>query len=362
MTPARIDTQPEKIWMDCEAIRKSLCVKHLRDFLATGTPGWHVAKVAPLLRLLGVAALCVAAPSAAQTRADLGAVRLDIRETRDAQVFHVVDQLADWDAHTHRTYLRWAADSLASDSTDRALLARHAELRRAHGWGSGFEDAYFRRDTVPAQQRLVKSRVLSSKEARAEADVLAHFAQRLAPMLDASGPRVHAFAERVRDARDSIGIIITPLAKLSGLREPLDLLVFLVPNPVAGSRGGRFTAGAVIVEVPERPNPLPSLYHELFHAIVAEHAALIRSTATTSHLTFDELNEALAYAFSPGLIETVPDQLSRQLANASNASTHRTLAAAVQLRPMLREALDNGDTMQAFLMRAGALLSHTSVF
>lgn len=191
---------------------------------------------------------------------------------------------------------------------------------------------------------------------------MTHFEQRLAPMLDAGSPRVHAFAERISTARDSINATIGPVAKLWGPARPRDLMVFLVPNPIAGSRGGRFTADAVIIEVPEHPDPLPSLYHELFHAIVAGHSARIRRTAAQSHLTFDELNEALAYAFSPGLVETVPDQLSRQLANASNASTHRTLAAAVQLRPLVHEALANGESMPAFLARAGALLSRTSVF
>jgi len=69
----------------------------------------------------------------------VGSIVYSISESRTAQVFHIVDQLSQWDQYAHKQYGRWAARHLKLDQNDQRLLQKHAELRRARGWEHGFE-------------------------------------------------------------------------------------------------------------------------------------------------------------------------------------------------------------------------------
>jgi hypothetical protein len=78
----------------------------------------------------------VAAPALGSTLSvDLGGLALSVSDSPAAQVFHIVDQLSEWDQYAHKQYVWWSAKSLKLTEEDRELLRKHAELRRARGWG-----------------------------------------------------------------------------------------------------------------------------------------------------------------------------------------------------------------------------------
>src|SRR4029434_10333497 len=110
----------------------------------------------------------------------VGCLNLLVSDSWTAQVFHVVDQLSEWDQFIHRQYVRWGARTLNLTDEDRALLKQHASLRKARGWGHGFEQAFY--TDVPidvAAQHAVDTQQLTSEEAAIEAQILIHFSPRL---------------------------------------------------------------------------------------------------------------------------------------------------------------------------------------
>src|SRR5215510_3325641 len=116
---------------------KMMLPKHERTF--GGTMGGL-----KIFRALLVIMILTTVPTVnAQTvEVDLGDLLLTVSDSSTAQVFHIVDQLSEWDQYAHKQYGRWAARELALGDEDRRLLQRHAELRRVRGWGKGFEQAF----------------------------------------------------------------------------------------------------------------------------------------------------------------------------------------------------------------------------
>ena len=60
-----------------------------------------------------LSALSFAAPK----NLDLGGMVLSISDAPTAQIFHIVDQLSQWDIYTHDQYARWAEASTCLTST-----------------------------------------------------------------------------------------------------------------------------------------------------------------------------------------------------------------------------------------------------
>jgi hypothetical protein len=89
--------------------------------------------LAILLSCLLAPAVCGAAPH----RVAFHKFELTISESQTAQLFHIVDQLSQWDqythTHTHKQYVRWAVKSLPLDDDDHRFLQQHVELRRRYG-------------------------------------------------------------------------------------------------------------------------------------------------------------------------------------------------------------------------------------
>src|SRR6266487_1352710 len=83
------------------------------------------------------------ATSAPARDIDIGGIIITVSDSLTAQVFHIVDQLSEWDEFCHRQYGRWATRTHLLDEQDRKLLQRHAQLRHVRGWGKGFEQAFY---------------------------------------------------------------------------------------------------------------------------------------------------------------------------------------------------------------------------
>src|SRR5215475_15948684 len=115
---------------------------------------------------------------------DLGGLVLSVSDAPTAQIFHIVDQLSQWDVYTHKQYVRWAETTKLLDQRDRELLQRHAEMRKKRGWGHGFEQTFLVDDSIEnAAAKGIAAQFLSATEANSERDILFHFARKLEPLL-----------------------------------------------------------------------------------------------------------------------------------------------------------------------------------
>lgn len=306
------------------------------------------------------AAITVAAPARAEVvEIDLGRVVLAVSDSTTAQVFHIVDQLSEWDAFTHRQYARWARTALTRDEEYRRLLREHAELRQARGRGQGFEDAFLVEEPIgAAADKAVAAGLLSAADAAAERRILEYFAPLVAPMI--AGRRVHldAFRKRLLDDRARLRPWIEKLARLADVTGTPRVPVFLIASPDENSGGGGANGGRLVVEVPGS-DPTSFLLHETLHVVLAAQAPAIRAAAAAGGLSAQTLNEAIAYAFAPGLTgEPGRDLLAEGLAAAmlrgapaSEPYSQYYMMANV-IRPTLQAAFDNGESLSGFLAKA----------
>lgn len=310
--------------------------------------------IAPLLTLL-----------AAGASADvvMGEVTLHVSEAESAQVFHVVDQLSRWSEFCHAQYSRWAEANLALTAEDRALLEQHASLRKARGWGRGFEQAFYVDATIgKATEDASAAKLLSAAELAAEKKILTHFAPKLRPLLEAGREENLRFRTRLVQQQEALAQSMSKLAKFAERSGAVVIPVFLIPNPEPGNSGGGFNGGRLVLETQATPDPMPTLLHEVFHAVLEGRSAeLANAAAQVNGLDPQTLNEAIAYAFYPGLLGSSgegADELADGIAGdvlrgKTPADAYlRFELYAILLRPMLREALDKGEPLSVFLPRA----------
>ena len=291
---------------------------------------------------------------------DLGGAVLVVSDARTAQVFHIVDQLSQWDQYAHKQYVRWAKTHLTLTTADSGLLEQHAALRRARGWGNGFEQAFLVDLSIDAAaQRAVDLHLLSAKESEEEKAILLHFAPMLDSLRRAEAPRIAAFRQRLEAERERLAPVVQELARFTGTRTPPRIPVFLVANPEENSGGGEGNGGRLVIEVPS-PDPMGFLLHESLHTFIAPHAEEIKAAADSAGLGFDMLNEGIVYAFAPGITDDpqqtdlLAEQAARFLVRGSTPSDPyvQSYAMAIAIRPVLRASLARGDSFETFLPKA----------
>ena len=291
---------------------------------------------------------------------DLGAMILTVSESRTAQVFHIVDQLSQWDRYTHRAYVRWAGKHLALTRDDSLMLQRHAALRRTRGWGNGFEQAFLVDGSIDAAaERAVAAGLLSTEESSAEEAILLHFAPKLEPLLLAHLAHIAAFRRNLQAEREQLSRVARQAARFAEADTVLRIPVFLVPNPDETSGGGKANGGRLVIEIPA-PSPMGFLMHEALHVFLAPHADVIRAAADSAGLRWETLNEGIAYALAPGITDDAgrADLLAEQLARYVLRGTPRSdpyvqaYTMAIVIRPVLRAALENRESLHVFLPKA----------
>ncbi|HEX8890601.1 MAG TPA: hypothetical protein VF779_15715 [Pyrinomonadaceae bacterium] len=318
-------------------------------------------KIAALSLLITLVLITPSASNAQTRKLDLGGLIVSVSDSRTAQVFHIVDQMSDWDSAVHHGYVRWAAKTLNLGLEDRKLLQKHAEMRRARGWGNGFEQAFYVDDSIEvAAERAVENKLISADEAAAEKTILLHFAPMLSEMLNRNAPQLAAFRKRLEAEGKKIAPIVRKLVRFSETQETISVPLFLVPNPEEGSGGGGFNGGRLVVEIQKEPDPLPILFHECLHALLWQHKEAIRAAAESLGLSWGALNEGIAHAFSPGITDdlresdSLAERLTRNLQKGTPASDRsaQQYMIALLIRPLLRSALERGETFRDFLPKA----------
>src|SRR5215831_6479317 len=305
-----------------------------------------------------------APPSGGQTRTlNLGGVLVSVSDSRTAQVFHIVDQMSQWDEGVHHEYVRWATRTLALSQEDQQLLQKHAELRRARGWGNGFEQTFYVAYSIEeAAQRGVDEQLISPEEAASEKTILLHFLPILSGFLDAKAPQVAGFRARLEAEGRKIAPVVRKLVRFSETKGIVRVPLFLVPNPEEGSGWGGYNGGRLVVVIQKEPDPLPILFHESLHALLWQHQETIKAAAESVGLSWDELNEGIAHAFSPGLTDnpqqsdTLSERLAKNFQRNISASEgyaqSKKYIVALIIRPLLRWALNHHETFSRFLPKA----------
>lgn len=312
--------------------------------------------------LLTTLLLSFAPASAATTELEFGLFIITVSESWTAQVFHMVDQLAQWDESSHKAYGRWARTNLRFDAEDRQLLQKHAEMRRARGWGNGFEQAFLVEDSIEvATTRAVDQKLLSPDEAASEQTILLHFAPKLVALRDQHQQQLEAFKAQLLAERERLLPWFDKLVRFAQTKTVVKAPVFLVANSEEGSGGGEANGGRIIVEVPS-PNPMNILFHESLHVLLTPHLDEIKAAAESAGMPWQSLNEGIVYALAPGLtdnpaeVDSLAEQVARYLARGTPASDSyvQSYMIASVIRPVLRASIDAGETFPVFLPKAVA--------
>ena len=293
---------------------------------------------------------------------DLGGLVLSVSDAPTAQIFHIVDQLSQWDVYTHKQYVRWAETTKLLDQRDRELLQVHAELRKKRGWGHGFEQTFLVDDSIEnAAAKGIAAQFLSTAEANTERDLLLHFAPKLQSLLRQRQAEIAAFEEQLVAEQVRLTPLIVKLAQFAEVKNPPTVTVFLVANTEERNGGGGANGGRLVVEVP-LPDAMGTLLHESLHRLLEPQRAAIQSAAEAAALDFTMLNEGIAYALYPGVTadREQSDRLIEELVRmqlrgtpASDRYLQFHLVAAV-IRPLLRAALADNERITTFLPKATA--------
>ncbi|MCW3118670.1 MAG: hypothetical protein JWM28_2752 [Chitinophagaceae bacterium] len=292
---------------------------------------------------------------------DIGGMTLVISGSWTAQVFHIVDQLSEWNQYAHRQYIRWASKTLILNQQDRDLLGRHAALRKAHTNSDDFDQSFLTDMSIDdAATASVNAKRLSSSEAVQEQEILSYFSIRLEVLRQLSALQVGSFYKRLEAQKALTGAFVKKLRNFTQTKGKLIVPVFLVVNPEDGSGGGEANGGRLVIEVQEHPDPLSGLIHESLHWLLAPYKEQIKTAADSVGIGWQVLNEGIAYAMAPGLIEDagaadpLADALVRNVSQGKSSADQYTqfYMTALLIRPLLRSALQNGENINSFLPKA----------
>jgi hypothetical protein len=145
---------------------------------------------------LAVISLLFSATSFATSKdLDLGGMVLSVSDAPTAQIFHIVDQLSQWDIYTHDQ--RWAKTNHLLDQGDLELLQQHAVMCKKRGWGHGFEQTFLVDDSIEnAAAKGIAAQFLSATEGNTERAILLHFAPKLEPLLRQRQTEIAALSVR----------------------------------------------------------------------------------------------------------------------------------------------------------------------
>lgn len=300
--------------------------------------------------------------SAAPKTIDLGGLVLSVSDSQTAQIFHIVDQLSQWDIYTHDQYARWAAATHFLDQRDRELLQQHAEMRKKRGWGQGFEQTFLVEDSIEdAAAKGIAAHFLSAAEANTERDILFHFAPKLEPLLRQRQADIAALQQQLLTQQARLTPLVVQLARFAEVTEPPTVMVFLVANAEEHNGGGGADGGRLVVEVPLLDS-IGTLLHESLHQLLDPQKQRIRMAAEAAGLEYTTLNEGVAYAMYPGILADTEegDRLIEELVRMQLRGTPVSdpflqfhVVAAV-IRPLLKSALAHNETISMFLPKATA--------
>src|SRR2546428_5821103 len=132
---------------------------------------------------------------------DAGCLKLEVHISETAHLFHVVDQLSEWDEFCHKQYGRHFRENDGGISArDKEMLGKHASVRRVRPWGQGLEQTFY---TELELEAAIKSGLergyLTADQAAIERDVFNHFKPRILRLMKQEQKNIVAFMQRIDD-------------------------------------------------------------------------------------------------------------------------------------------------------------------
>jgi hypothetical protein len=251
---------------------------------------------------------------------------------------------------------------LLDEPGDLELLQQHAEMRKKRGWGHGFEQTFLVDYSIEnAAAKGIAAQFLSATEANTERDILLHFAPKLEPLLRQRQEEIATLQQQLVAEQPRLTPLMVQLAHFAEAKDPPIVKVFLVANTEEHNGGGGAYGGRLVVEVP-LADTIGTLLHESLHELLNPQRELIRLAAETVGLDYTVLSEGIAYALWPGIMadteqgDYLIERLVRMQLRGTPASDpffkFESLAAVI--RPLLRAALSDKETITMFLPKATA--------
>jgi hypothetical protein len=305
-----------------------------------------------------LASACATAPApAGPVVVEAGPLSLRVSQSRTAQLFHIVDQLAAWSPYCHKQYERWFAAHAPLGDEARRWLAAHRELRAVHGWNGPLEKAFYTDAPVEAAARAaVEAGVLGAADAARELAVLRGLEPVIAPLLDAEAASVARLAAELAGLAEVLDRQVRAAAVMLEVNERVALPVYVIANPDRVSSGGGYYGNAIAVEV-HASWAAATMVHESVHALMRARSADLDATvvACGNDLDRETLEEGLVYALTPALTGRSDIAGTLQRARADNRpATDRyvrfnrlasllegPMAQALRTPPGMRAVLDN---------------------
>ena len=284
---------------------------------------------------------------------------LNFIDAPTAQVFQIVDALSRWYPRANREYAEWASKEMPIDEGERAMLALHAKLRAKRRWGA-LDQAFNVGSSIgDAARAAVEKKLLTVPDAENERVLLQHFEGRLGPFLLAQQASITAFEARLVPEIQRASPLLARLGRFCEVTETLPLRAVLVPDPVKGEGGGRAGRGTIVIEVASPDAAVLAFFHHLAHALLLQRRGTIAIAAGKCDEAVDDetLEDALAYAFAPGLVHTGARDVLRELVDTDRPSSLRDPRVRAErlglaVRTELSGALEGGhETIGAFMPR-----------
>jgi hypothetical protein len=289
-----------------------------------------------------------------------GPLTMEIRVSETAHVFHIVDQLSAWSPFCHGQYARHFTELTGED---RALLAKHAELRGRKSWGQGLEQTFYTElDLEEAIAGGVRLGHLSEVDAAVEREVLNHFAPMCRALMEEEIERLEGFVSRIGRSRLRLAEFAERVERFTGSGKVV-VPVYPIANPDDFNLGGGFNGGKLTLEVPQEDVWFPTFLHELMHAFVDTQRGVLNNAAKgVEGLDFQTLNEGIAYALSPGIYhasgsgeDPLRDRVAKDFEDGKsfNDSYVRSNRYGLALRPLVEDVFaSDHETLNSFLPRA----------
>jgi len=290
-------------------------------------------------------------------------LHLTISNSITATIFHIVDQISEWNEFCHIQYTAYFRKIGGFSQEDTEMLQKHKRIRTKRGWGGGFEQTFYINLSLDeALESGIKSGYISEEEAIIEREILTHFTDRIKKILETEGPYVKAFQERLVHEKQKL-LEFSSLISRFFLGISIEVPVFLIVNPDDRNYGGGYNGERLTLEIPRDVDPFPMFLHELMHAYLKPHQKILREIVEKEKtLDIGTLGEGIAYALSPGIYHggaPNDDPLKDKVLNDEKKGKKledpyvRYRRYGLALRPLLLDAFqDECQTILTFLPNA----------
>lgn len=235
------------------------------------------------------------------------------------------------------------------------MIAKHAKLRAKRRRGG--LDAVFdvSAPIAEAARAGVEKKLVTAADAADEEALLEHFEPRLQPFLGSQAKTIVALEARIATELPRAAPLWQRFGRFCEVTETLPLRAVLVPSP-ARRGAGRASRTTIVIDVPASEDALPTFFHYLSHALLLERRGTIAVAARKCDGIDDQtLEDALAYAFAPGLVPPGEGNRLGELVDTDRAGSLRDPRVRAErlglaIRSELSAALEGGNaTLASFL-------------